>query len=149
MIRGIVSLLLALSIWAPPVSAQQVGWPNLDQLLFSTLTNSGRAEASFWLPDQSEPTTATRALGVVYEHIPGSAGSVSIAAGLYQRVAEGWAFVGPVEGLFGNAPRDPGFGPAHVDLTTTMLGPDEPRCCPTLPVRWRIDLTTRVAQRLN
>lgn len=145
----IVAALLAMSLWLPPASAQQASWPNLDQLLFSTLTASGRAEASFWLPDQLDPATATRALGVVYEHIPGSAGSVSIATGIYQRVAEGWAFVGPVEGLFGNSPRDPAFLAAHVDVTTTMLGPNEPRCCPTLPVRWRIDLTTRVAQRLN
>ncbi|WP_299612828.1 hypothetical protein [uncultured Tateyamaria sp.] len=149
MIRSVAAIILALSLWVPPVTAQQAGWPNLDQLLFSTLTASGRAEASFWLPDRPEPTTATRALGVVYEHIPGSAGSVSIAVGLYQRVAEGWAFVGPVEGLFGNSPREVEFGPTSLDLTTTMLGPNEPRCCPTLPVRWRIDLATRVAQRLN
>ncbi|WP_299048118.1 hypothetical protein [uncultured Tateyamaria sp.] len=147
--RRRAALCVALALWALPASAQQAGWPNLDQLLFSTLTASGRAEASFWLPDQNDPAAATRALGVVYEHIPGSAGSVSIAVGLYQRIAEGWQFVGPVEGLFGNTPSDPAFAPTHMDVTTLMLGPNEPRCCPTLQVRWRIDLATRVAQRLN
>ncbi|MEM8654908.1 MAG: hypothetical protein AAGF36_09185 [Pseudomonadota bacterium] len=147
--RIVVALVVAAATWLTPATAQEGGWPDLDALLFSTLTASGRAEASFWLPDQADAATATRAVGVVYEHIPDSAGSVSIAVGLYQRTGPGWAFVGPVQGLFGNTPRDVAFGPAHVDLTTIMLGPDEPRCCPTLPVRWRIDLNTRTAQRLN
>lgn len=145
----LAACVLAFAVWLSPLTAQTAGWPDLDSLLFSTLTKSGRAEASFWLPDQPDPTTATRALGIVYEHIPGSAGSVSIATGLYQRVEQGWAFVGPVQGLFGNAPRDPEFTQTHIDLTTITLGPNEPRCCPTLPVRWRIDLNTRTAQRLN
>ena len=143
--RALAALLILL---AGPVRAQD-GWPNLDALLFSTLTASGQAEASFWLPDQVDPTTATRAVGVVYEHIPGSAGSVGIATGVYVRTGQGWQFAGPVQGMFGQSPRDPAFGPAHVDITTTLLGPNEPRCCPTVPGRWRIDLATLVAQRLN
>ncbi|MEX0369527.1 MAG: hypothetical protein AB3N09_02790 [Tateyamaria sp.] len=134
---------------APFAVAQQSGWPNLDQLLFGTLTASGRAEASFWLPDHANPATATRALGIVYEHVPGSAGSVSIATGLYSRSAQGWEYLGQVQGLFGQSPRDPVFSTTHIDLTTTMLGPNEPRCCPTVPARWRIDIATRTVQRLN
>lgn len=132
---------------ALPVQAQD-GWPDLDQLLFGTLTTSGRAEASFWLPDSGDPASATRALGIVYEAFPGG-NAVSIATGMYQRVPQGWQFLGLVEGLFGQSPRDAAFGPTHVELTTTMLGPGEPRCCPTLATRWRIDLATRTAQKLN
>ena len=143
------ALALAVGLWATSAPAQQAGWPNLDQLLFSTLTASGRAEASFWMPDQPDPATATRALGIVYERIPGSAGSVGIAVGLYQRVPQGWQYTGPVEGLFGQSPSDPAFAPTHIEVTTLMLGPNEPRCCPTMQVSWRIDLATRVAQRLN
>lgn len=140
---------VALNVSVTPATAQQSAWPDLDRLLFSTLTASGTAEASFWLPDQADPATATRALGVVYEYIPGSAGSTSIAVGLYQRTTAGWGFIGPVEGLFGQSPRDAVFGPTYVDLTTIMLGPNEPRCCPTMPVRWRVSLASRAAQRLN
>jgi hypothetical protein len=144
-VRG---LAICLALLAAPLHAQD-GWPNLDQLLFSTLTASGTAEASFWLPDSADADAATRALGIVYEYIPGSAGSTSIASGVYQRVPEGWQFAGTVSGLFGQSPTDAAFGPGHVDVTTIMLGPDEPRCCPTLPARWRIDLSTFSAQRLN
>lgn len=148
--RLVLSILaLTLAISAPPTTAQQSNWPDLDQLLFSTLTASGTAEASFWLPDQADPATATRALGIVYEHIPGSAGNTSIAVGLYQPTTAGWGFVGLVEGLFGQSPRDATFGPTYVDITTIMLGPNEPRCCPTMPVRWRVSLASRTAQRLN
>ncbi|WP_299551907.1 hypothetical protein [uncultured Tateyamaria sp.] len=143
------AFILALAISASSTTAQQGAWPDLDRLLFSTLTASGTAEASFWLPDQTNPATATRALGIVYEYVPGSAGNTSIAVGVYQRTTAGWTFAGPVEGLFGQSPRDASFGPAHVDLTTIMLGPDEPRCCPTMPVRWRVSLASRTAQRLN
>lgn len=126
------------------------GWPNLDQLLFSTLTTSGTAESSFWLPDTPDPATATQALGVVYEYIPGSAGNTGIATGYYQRTQTGaWQFAGVVQGLFGQQPRDPAFAPGYMDLTTTMLGPNEPRCCPTLATRWRIDLTAMTAVRLQ
>ncbi|WP_415401612.1 hypothetical protein [Tateyamaria sp. SN3-11] len=142
------ALFCAILAFAAPVRAQD-GWPNLDALLFSTLTASGQAEASFWLPDTPDPATATRALGVVYEHIPGSAGSVSIATGVYVRTAQGWQIAGVVPSLFGQSPRGANFGPASVDLTTTTLGPNEARCCPTVETRWRIDLTTFIAQRLN
>ncbi|WP_189368242.1 hypothetical protein [Tateyamaria omphalii] len=141
------ALMCAISV--PPAKGQHSEWPDLDQLLFSTLTASGTAEASFWLPDQADPAAATRALGIVYEHIPGSAGNTSIAVGLFQRTTAGWGFVGPVENVFGHLPSDATFGPTHVELTTIMPGPDDPRCCPTLPVRWRISLASRTVQRLN
>lgn len=140
----ITSLWLVLSL---PLSAQS--WPNLDQLLFSTLTASGTAEASFWIPDSPDPAQATRALGVVYEYIPGSAGNTGIATGHYIRTQAGWQFSGRIAGLFGQSPRDPAFGQGFVDVTTTMLGPNEPRCCPTLPVRWRINLSSMTAVRLQ
>lgn len=139
---------ICLALLAGPLQAQD-GWPNLDQLLFSTLTASGTAEASYWLPDSGDAAAAMRALGIVYEYIPGSAGNTGIATGVYLRTADGWQFAGTVSGLFGHRHSDAIFGTGSVDVTTVMLGPNEPRCCPTLPVRWRIDLTTRVAQRLN
>ncbi len=148
MIR-ILSLLAAL-FWGAAAPAQDMApWPNLDAMILSNLTDSGTAEAAFWLPDGPDPAQVTQGLGVAYEYIQGSAGSVSIAVGYFVRGASGWQYVGPVQGLFGQSPRAPMFAPGVMELTTTTLGPNEPRCCPTQETRWRIDLAQRVAQRLN
>lgn len=112
-------------------------------------TSSGTAEASFWLPDSADPATASIALAVVYEYIQGSAGNTGIAPGFFVKQEGAWVFTGPVQGLFGQSPSDASFGQTALELTTIMLGPNEPRCCPTLPVRWRIDYQTLTAQRLN
>lgn len=148
MTRNAASLIAALWLALASPGIPQ-SWPNLDQLLFSTLTASGTAEASFWIPDSPDPAQATRALGVVYEYIPGSAGNTSIATGHYIRTQTGWQFTGAIQGLFGQSPREPAYGQGFVDLTTTTLGPNEPRCCPTQRARWRINLSTMTAQRLQ
>ena len=125
------------------------GWSSLDAMILSTLTSSGTAEAAFWLPDHPDTDQATRGLGVAYEHIPGSAGNVDIALGYYVRTASGWQMAGPVTGVFGHNPRDPAYSDGTLELTTTMLGPNDPRCCPSLPVRWRIDLGSLAVERLD
>lgn len=141
---------LALALWLLADSAvAQQGWPDLDRLLFSTLTRSGTAEASFWLPDTPDPAQATRAMGIVYEYIPGSAGNTNIAVGIYVRGVQGWQFAGQVQGLFGQSPSAPQFSATHAEVSTMMPGPNDPRCCPTQVTRWRIDLRTLAAQRLN
>lgn len=142
------SVAFCLALSAPATWAQE-GWGDLDALLFGSLTQSGTAVASFWLPDHPNPQTATRALGVVYEHIPGSAGNTGIAVGVFVKQQQNWVYAATVQGVFGQSPRDILFGLRTAEVTTSMLGPNEPRCCPTLPVRWRIDLTTFQAQRLN
>ena len=139
---------LALCLVGTGAMAQQT-WGNLDALLYAHLTSSGKAEASYWLPDSADPALANRAIGVVYEHIPGSAGSVSIATGAFVKGPNGWQFVGPVQGLFGHSPVDTAYGPVHVELTTLMPGPNDARCCPTKLTRWRIDLNSLQARALN
>lgn len=129
--------------------AQAQDWGNLDALLFQSLTNSGTAEASFWLPNASDPAQATTAIGVVYEYIPGSAGNTGIATGVFVRQENDWFFAGPVEGMFGQNPRDIVYSQHHVEVTTSQVGPNDPRCCPTLATRWRIDLGTRTAVKIN
>ena len=128
--------------------AQDADWGNLDALLLP-LSPTGQMEAALFLPDTADPASATRALGVVYAHIPGSAGSVSIHAAVYQRTGAGWAPTVLVRDLFGQMPRDAAFQPGRMEVTTTMPGPNDPRCCPTLAVRWSIDLGTGAATRLN
>ncbi|OAN68969.1 hypothetical protein A8B82_04670 [Sulfitobacter sp. EhC04] len=139
--------ILALLLAAKGAVAQE-GWGNLDALLLNSLSTTGSMEASYWLPDNPDPAQAQLGLGIAYIHIPGSAGSVSIEAGIFRRTQNGWQYTAPVVNLFGHEPRDPLFQNGQVQLLTTMLGPGEPRCCPTQEAKWQIDLTTGQAQRL-
>ncbi|QFT58991.1 hypothetical protein FIU94_09145 [Sulfitobacter sp. THAF37] len=143
----IIGPLLALLL-ATTGAAAQDGWGNLDALLLSSLSNTGSMEASYWLPDSPDPAAAQVAIGVAYVHIPGSAGSVSIGSGIFRKGAAGWQMAAPVTGLFGHEPRAHQFQNGQVQLLTTMLGPGEPRCCPTQEAMWRIDLTTGQAERI-
>lgn len=142
-------LVLAFALTLAALPAQAQDWGDLDALILPNLTTSGTAEASFWLPDNPDPAAASIALAVVYEWIEGSAGSTGIAPGFFVKQEGSWVFAGKVEGLFGQSPSDVAYGESAVELTTIMLGPDEPRCCPSMPVRWRIDYQTLVAERLN
>lgn len=120
----------------------------LDDVVIGSLSHSGTAEASFFLPNAAELRAATLALGFVYEYIPGSAGNTGIAVGAFVPGEDGWELAGLVQGVFGQSPRDAAYGTGFVDVTTTVLGPNEPRCCPTQAARWRIDFSTLLAQRL-
>jgi hypothetical protein len=106
-------------------------------------------EASYWLPDSEEPAHVTEALGVVYIPIKGSAGSVSIEAGYFKRSGKIFQFGERVRDLFGMEPRDARFLPGRIELTTTMLKPGEPRCCPSGTARWAIDRKSLVATRIR
>ncbi|MEL7165196.1 MAG: hypothetical protein AAFY52_00440 [Pseudomonadota bacterium] len=141
-------LLVALASVCLAQGATAQNWPNLDPLLLSTLTQSGRAEATYWLPDHIDATQATQAIGVAYEYISGSAGNTTIALGHYRRNGAVWQFVRRLDGVFGHQPRDALFGPGWAEVTTLMPGPNDPRCCPTALTRWRIDLTRGAAVRL-
>jgi hypothetical protein len=41
------------------------------------------------------------------------------------------------------------FFPDHVEVSTLTLGPNDPRCCPTLTKRWSIDLQSGEAVPIN
>ncbi len=127
-----------------PVAAQSTA-EDIAQLLREDLSPTGAMEGGKWFTNEN----ATQGLGIIYAHIPGSAGSVSIHAGLYGFFDSGWVKLKDVQGLFGSSPEDARFVPGQVEITMLMLGPDEPRCCPTLRVRWSIDLNTGIATRLN
>ncbi len=101
------------------------------------------------LPDAADPAAASRAIAVAYTHIPGSAGSVDIHVGLFRKKTNAWRLVRKIDGLYGMGVENPVFSGQTFEVTTNMLGPDDPRCCPTLKVRWRIDLDTGGVTRLN
>lgn len=140
---GLFALLFSASSYA-----QDAGWGNLDDLILNNLPQAGEVQSAFWLPDNADPTIAHTALAFVYAHIPGSAGSVSLQIGLFSRDSVGWAFRTRVEGVYGFSPRDVLFVGDQIEVTTTTLGPDEPRCCPTQTTRFRIDRTTGAVTEL-
>ena len=140
-------IVLACTLWlaAPPGTLRAQDAEAIAGMLVRDLSPTGSMEAGQWFTDQAGQT----GLGIIYAHIPGSAGSVSIHAGLYRRADTGWTMERGVEGLFGMSPADAVFLGDRVEVTTTMLGPDDPRCCPSLFVRWSIDLASGMATRLN
>lgn len=140
-------LVLLLLLSARPGGAQSA-WGDLDALLLQSLSNTGQMESAFWMPDNSDPAKAQVAVGIAYIYIPGSAGNVGIGAGIFRPQGTGWAKTADITELYGQQPRNLVFGPGHVDLVTTMPGPNDPRCCPTGEAGWRIDLTTGATVRL-
>ena len=144
----IVASFLAL---LPCVAQAQVndGWVGLDTLLRQRLAGGVLPAASLWLPNADTAEEATEALGIVYVHVPGSAGTATLQAGLFQKRDSGFVGVAQIKGLFGFEPRDQVFGQNDITLTTTMPNPDDPRCCPTGVGYWRIDRSTMKAQRLH
>lgn len=142
-----LALAAALAFGALKVAAQE--WGNINAAMMQSLTSSGTVAASYWLPNTPDPATATIGLGVVYEHISGSAGNTTIAVGFFVKQNDIWIFAGRAENIFGHEPRDPYFTQSFAEITTNMPGPDDPRCCPTVPTRWRIDYQTLQASKIN
>ena len=140
---------ICLAAWLPAAAVAQQGWGDLDRLLAESLSATGSMGPAFWLPDHPDPGVAATALGVAYVYIPGSAGSVSLEAGLFARTAAGWALSRRVQGLFGNDPRETVWQGDRVLVTTTTLATGEPRCCPTGRTRWSVDRATGQAVALR
>ncbi len=136
MLRVLVAALLL----AGSAAAQDVG-----QLLAHTL-GSG-ANRLYWLPDSADPAKAREAIGFAY--LPTGGNAESLAVGYYARGPQGFGFVGPLDNLFSESPRAPRFLPDHIEVTTTMPLPGEPRCCPTGVAVWSIDRPSLAVTRLQ
>lgn len=144
--RAIAVLVLSLTA----ASAQsESGWGDLDALLLPALTESGSAEMSYWLPNAATAEEATEAVGIVYEHIPGSAGSVSIEIGIFRKQDGAFALAGRTEGIFGHDPREVAYHPDRIEFTTTTMKDGDPRCCPSGESRWAIDRETLAARQVE
>lgn len=96
-----------------------------------------------WLPD---PAGGTEAIGASYFFV---GNAVDNAWGLFRAEGGAYALVGRVDGLGGESPRDVAFLPERIEITTTTLGPDDMRCCPTVPARWSINRATLTATRID
>jgi hypothetical protein len=120
----------ALLCAANPVLAQEDSAGDIARMLVTELSPTRSMESGQWFT--SAPSGAgSRGLGIIYVHVPGSAGTVSIHAALFTNSGAEWLKNRDVTGLFGYSPRDATFYPDRVELTTTTLGPNDPRCCPT------------------
>jgi hypothetical protein len=133
--------LLALGM---PAWAQD--WGFIDPLMTRSLDiRPGDLPATLFV-DNADPQIAQLGLAVHYPPNRFGGNSVGITVGLFARAADGWRFAGLVEGLFGMDPRAPAFLGPRIELTTTTLRPNDPRCCPTGETRWSIDVTSRRAR---
>ena len=133
-----------------PAASPMSPWAFIDPLLAQVLDVRPGDPTSPWLfPNHADPTQATFALGVHYPPNRVGGNSFGISVGLFARTAEGWVYRAPVNRIFGQDPRDPVFLDGRMELTTTTLGPTDPRCCPSVPVRWSVDLATGAAAPLR
>ncbi|MBC56268.1 MAG: hypothetical protein CL814_04970 [Confluentimicrobium sp.] len=140
--------LMTLMALGTPVLAQSDEWANLGALIGSTLGPYTGDGGAVWLPDSADSARATEAIALLYQSSPTGGNAIQLTTGYFRKGANGFAFVGPLQGLFGMEPQDPRFFPDRIEVTTLTLGPDDPRCCPTKLIRWSIDRTTLRATQL-
>lgn len=119
------------------------------EMLVRELSPTQSMEGGQWFVSTDVLRPGTLGLGIIYVHIPGSAGNVSLHAALYQWTAQGWTMSARVQNLFGMSPQKPAFLPGRVEVSTMTLGPNDPRCCPTAEKRWSIDFGSGLATPLN
>ncbi len=131
------ALALALLL-AAPVAAEDVP-PRLAAAL------GPEPLASYWMPNAAN----TEAIGITYTEIEGAAGNTNINTGYFTGGPKTFALVGLIPDLFGESPRDAKFTEKRIEITTTMPGPNDPRCCPTVATRWAIDRKTLKAKKIK
>lgn len=122
-------------------SALAQNWGNLDALITSQLTRQAPVSSTF-MPDAPDPSGATRAMVIAHTHITGSAGSTAIHVGYFVKQNNAWFLARRIEGLFGLGNENPLFQGNLFEVTTSTLGPNDPRCCPSQKTRWQINLDT-------
>ncbi len=143
------ALALAYSLILAPVVGAAQDWSFLDPLMAQSLDiQPGEGPATLFA-DKADPTTATTGLGFHYFENRSGGNSFSLNVGLFLSDGSNWTFAGPVADLFGIEPRDPAFPPGRIEITTTTLGPNDARCCPSVATRWSVDIATRQVRRLN
>ncbi|MBT8417559.1 MAG: hypothetical protein KJO42_08965 [Silicimonas sp.] len=135
--RILLSLFLA---FGGPAKAQD--WSEAAMVVTRDLAGGGTALGTTIFPNSPHPAFADRALGIVYVHIEGSAGNSTLEAGLFARGAGGWQMHRRVTGLVGASPRNPQVNSSGFYLTTSTLGPNDPRCCPSVETEWFVDWAT-------
>ncbi|MDW4549484.1 hypothetical protein R5H32_08985 [Defluviimonas sp. D31] len=148
-LRLLAAALCAAMVTTAATAQDLPGWGDVRGFLTQTLA-PGQEIASFaWVPDNPDPALAREAIGVIYPEIAGSAGNVDIRVAHFTRVEAGFTMNRAVSNVFGFEPRNARFLPDRIEVTTTVLGPNDPRCCPSVARVWTISRTDWSARPLN
>ena len=134
-----LAVLIALVLATAPAIAQD--WSFLGPLTAQTLDVRPGEDAPMLFSDHPDPGVAN--VSLIFHYYPNRDGgnAMHLNVGVFRRDPEGWRFLGLVP-VYGYDPRDVTFGPGRIDLTTTMQGPNDPRCCPSQLTRWAVDTNT-------
>lgn len=127
--------MMAAVLWTLPMAATAQDVPK-DIAAHFRKTRGEVLDIQVFRGDYSGDGKADALVFVSYPQPGGNA--VGLEVSLF--VARGGRLVhdGPVPDLFGTDPRDVVIVPGRIEVTTTVLLPDEPRCCPTGTQRFRI-----------
>lgn len=145
--RGL-ALTLALLL-APVAGLAQHAWSFMDPLLAQTLDIRPGEGPPMLFVQHADPNVAAHGLAFFYFGNRQGGNAFHLNIGFYRRSDAGWSFVAPISGLFGVDPRDAIFTGNVIEISTTMQGPGEPRCCPTLLARWSVNTQTLQVTRIQ
>lgn len=77
-------------------------------------------------------------LVISYYHDRDGGNSESIDVSLYEGTAGGFRYLKTVPNVFGESPWSAKFSRGQVRVTLTTLGPNDARCCPSVPKEYVI-----------
>lgn len=149
MLRYLAAFVLASCGLVTGIQAQEWSPGRVPEMLVSELSPTGAMASGQWFISDAAMRPETVGLGIIYVHVPGSAGTVSIHAGLFLWSGSGWYKTLPVSGLYGFSPQEARFHPVHMELVTLTPGPEDARCCPSVRTRWSINLRSGTARVLD
>ncbi|GEP01428.1 hypothetical protein GCM10007887_22980 [Methylobacterium haplocladii] len=78
------------------------------------------------------------ALVVAYYASRGGGNSFEIAVMLFEAVGSGFRYLRDVPNVYGESPRGATFQRGQIKVTLTTLGPNDARCCPSVPKEYTI-----------
>lgn len=125
--------------WAAVTQAVAQDWSFLAPLTAQTLDVRPGDSAPLLFSDHPDPGVAQHSVIFHYFDSRSGGNSFGLNVGLYRRDQVGWRYIQTLE-IFGVDPRDGVFHGDRFEVVTLMLGPNEPRCCPTQQTRWVVDL---------
>ena len=78
------------------------------------------------------------AIVFIYRDIAGAAGNFDLRVALFEGSEGRYRLLRLVPGVYGTEPRQVAFSNGLIEITTTILRPEDSRCCPTGSMRHKI-----------
>ena len=135
--RGLLASAFLSLAFAMPALAQD--WSFIAPLTAQVLDVQPGDQPPMLFSDHPDPAVARHSVIFHYFDSRSGGNSFGLNVGLFRRMNEGWVFAQLLE-IYGVTPRDGRFTEELFEVTTTTLGPNEPRCCPTQTTKWVVDL---------